>query len=594
MNEKILEAEDFLKHKDVITRLVENPKVFSELVESFEEEDVYKFRGFLEELGILRYCWFICRWLCIKIRSVDCIILCPNTKPKRPTVEEMLEFGRAVVRLMEREQGFRALYDAYSWRDEKKFQSILKEYELMPFCYQFCHWFSHFYCTYRCRLFCPPLANITSPKNLACVQSKNNKIDGETIVGVEIQGVASGGSPFNSYMLEYSTDSGSTWRQDAPGSGETIIVYPDGHRGGVSSTPVGPPPGTLGYLETTNLSPQVISLKLTVVGGGLTLTDVAHFQLHQKAVVINEVGRAPVVLVDPAPPPPEPDRKLIYDALERAVGGYATIGGSAYVEGCGQRYTRYKLMQADGWIPPPAPGTDYNDLDSPTSPWQLIREIDYTGMPIFICFNNNEPVGDLTRRWVERRCLGIFDYHRLEWSPWHTAGSGRKTLLLAVEDDATPPNTYFDSIQIWIDNIPLDAKLDSIGPPGEEVDKCEPMSISEIIDGGGVLEIRGTAWDDLIDPAHPPDQPNLNFERFDVRWKKNCDVSYHIDGISLMPSTDPGKERIKDDVLATWDINDLGLEPCAYIIQLRVWDNSRVNDDGPHYIHRELAFTLAE
>jgi hypothetical protein len=117
------------------------------------------------------------------------------------------------------------------------------------------------------------------------------------VVGVEIKGIASGGSPFSSYRLEYSTDNGVTWRQDAPGSGDVIIVYPDGQRGGVSPNPVGPPPGTLGYLETTNLGAQTISLKLTVNGGGVTVWDVEQFSLHLKSVHIDEVGRIDVTVV---------------------------------------------------------------------------------------------------------------------------------------------------------------------------------------------------------------------------------------------------------------------------------------------------------
>ena len=67
---------------------------------------------------------------------------------------------------------------------------------------------------------------------------------------------------------------------------------------------------------------------------------------------------------------------------------------------------------------------------------------------------------------------------------------------------------------------------------------------------------------------------------------------------------DAGKKRIKTDILAKWDIRDKdssgnptgkplpGITPCAYIIQLQVWDNSRINDGTVHYDHRELAFTL--
>jgi len=608
LEKKIVEVDQLIEFKEALEKLVENPELFKKVAEAFEKDDSETFRDVLGELGILRFCWLICRWFCVKIRGYTCVVLCPEPeKPQELTVEEMLEFGRFVLHLMEKEEVFKDIYEAYSLKDAKRFQSILREYKAIRFCHQLCRWFSHYYCTVRCRIFCPPTAKIVSPSALACVQSRAHKVDDEIVTGVEIRGIASGGAPFSNYKLEYSADGGMTWRQDAPGSGDIIIVYPDGHRGGVHTTPIGPPPDTLGFLDTTNLSAQTYSLKLTVTASGVVVIDLAQFQLHQKAVVIDEVGRIPVTLVEPPPTPPESPRKLIYAGLERAVGGYATIGGAAYVEGCGTRYRKYKLLRADGWEAPPGPGITYDNVEAPGSVWKRILEVDYTGMPIFVCFHDNSPVGDLTRKWVKRKCWLMFpptDFYRLEWSPWYTSDSGKATLLLAVQDDATPPNTYYDSIQLWVDNISLNAKIDSIGIPGATVDKCEPLSIEEIMEAGGVLEIKGTAWDDEIEPGNLT-QPSLNFDHFTVAWKKNCNPSYHMDGIELMPATDPGKERIVNDILATWDIREKDpvtgaptgkprpdIVPCAYIIQLQVWDNSRISDNGGHWTHKELAFTL--
>jgi len=608
LEKRVVEATQLIEFKEALTKLVANPELFKKVAEAFEKDDSETFRDVLGELGILRFCWLICRWFCVKMRGYTCVFLCPEPeKRQEPTIDEMLEFGRLVLRLMEKEEVFKALFEAYRLRDVAKFQSILREYQAIRFCHQLCRWFSNYYCTVKCRIFCPPMAKIVSPSALSCVQPKVNKVDDGMVTGVEIRGIASGGAPFSNYRLEYSADGGASWRQDAPGSGDIIIVYPDGHRGGVHTTPIGPPPGTLGYLDTTNLSAQTYSLRLTVTAAGVVVTDVAQFQLHQKAIVIDGVGRIPVILVEPPPAPPEPPRKLILAGLERAVGGYATIGGSAYVEGCGKRYKRYKLLRANGWVAPPGPGTAYDDVEAPGSVWQRILEVDYTGMPVFVCFHDNSPVGDLTRRWVKRKCWLTFpptDFVRLEWSPWTTSGSGKVTLLLAVQDDAVPPNTYFDSLEIWLDNIAMKATLDSIGIPGATVDKCKPLSIKKIMDAGGILEIRGTAWDDEIESGNLT-QPSLNFDHFTVGWKKNCDPSYPTDGIELMPATNPGKERIMSDILAAWDIREKDpttgtptgkprpdIEPCAYIVQLQVWDNSRINDDGGHWVHKELAFTL--
>jgi len=602
-----LNVSQLLEFKDALAKLTEDAKLFRAAAEAYEKDDAEAFREVLTRLGIINFCWLICRWFCVKKRGVVCVTLCPvQDKPVEPTVEEMLSFGRASVKLMRKEDEFKALYEAYKQNDAKKFQAILNKNDMIRFCVQFCRWFSEYYCTVKCRVFCPPMAKITSPTGLACIQPKSYKAG---VIGVEIKGIAAGGSPFLHYKLEYSDNGGATWRQDAPGSGDIIIVYPDGQRGGVSSTSVGPPAKTLGFLETTNLSAQTYSLKLTVTGGGgVVVTDVVQFQLHHKAVLMDAVGRINVT----ASAGPPPSRKLILAGKETAVGGYATIGGSAYVEGCGKRYKKYKMMWADGWTTPPGPAETYDSVETPGSKWHRIIEVDYTGKDTFVPFcANNTPVGDLTRQWQTPLCLALgIQVDKLVWASayaWDTTKTApikgaQATLLLAVQDDDAPANNYFDSLQVWVDNIAIEANLDSIRIPGMVVSKCAPLSIKKILESGGILEIRGTAWDDEIIPGDLT-QPSLNFDWFTIGWKKNCEPSFHSNGIQLSAA---GKKRIKTDILATWDIRDKdpatgkpipgkplpGIIPCAYIIQLRVQDNSRINDYDIHHKEHWLAFTL--
>lgn len=605
MSEEDMEIEELVDIREALARLIEREDLFREVAKAVEREDAERFRAVLSELGIIRFCWVICRWFCAKRRSYACIDLCPDVKPTKPTVEEMLEFGHATVKITADKGAFKGLYEAYKQNDAVKFQAILKEFDLQRFCVQFCLWFSHIYCRSICAVFCPPIAKITSPSGLACVQPKAHKVDEIAIFGVEIRGIASGSAPF-SYKLEYSSDAGLTWRQDAPGSGDIIVVYPDGHRGGASTVPVGPPPDVLGYLDATNLSPATYHIRLTVTGGGVTATDTALFQLHQKPVGIDEVGRIEVALQDSS-------RKLLLDGMERAVGGYATIGGSAKVEGCGHRYKKYKLMMAKGWVSPPS-GTDYDAIGPP---WEVLKnldgndvEIDYTGKSVWaLCFLN-QPVGDLTVKWGQGYCLSGFPvpigpFDRLIWRPWQTilAGmegerSGKYTILLAVKDDAVPPNTYIDYLDLWLDNRTLAAYIEPPYIPKAKPAPCQAISISAIMKAGGIMEIRGTAWDELIDPSLPTDQPNLNFDHFDVLWKKDG-LGYKTDGITL---TGAGKTRIKDDVIATWDIRDpanpskprTDITPCSYIFKVRVWDNSRVNDHTSHYAEWDTGLCITE
>jgi hypothetical protein len=605
MERKKVDLEQLLGFKDVLTKLVENPEFYKGLVEAFEKDDSKRFRELLEEHDLVIYCWIICRWLCIKIRGAVCITLCPGFEPRELTFDEILEFSQEFLRLLNNERIFRTLFEAYRREDVERFKDIIEEYKITLYCPQICRWFTGYYCIEKCRIFCPPVADITYPNGNTCIQPVAHQVDGEYIVGVEIKGIASGGSPFSNYRLDYSTDNGVTWRQDAPGSGDVIIVYPDGQRGGVTPNPVGPPPDTLGYLDTSNLSAQTISVKLTVTGGGMVVWDAEQFSLHLKSVHIDEVGRIDVTVVGGT-------RKLVLGGVERAVGGLATIGGSALVEGCGHRYRKYKLMLAPGWIAPPV-GADYDTIGAP---WEILKdnygndlEVDYTGKPSWTFCWDNRPIGDLSAKWIKSPChiLGFpILLDRLVRDPWQsrisgtTTRSGKYTLLLLVQDDDSPPNTYHDHLQVWVDNRDVKAEIQSVHIKGEKPKPftCETYSIADIMKAGGVMEIFGTAWDELIDDSLPDTQPNLNFDYYTLRWKKDGGT-YQTTGITL---TNAGKKRITDGVLATWDIrNPLDptkplsiITPCSYIFQLTVRDNSRVNDSWLHEAQFETGICITE
>lgn len=171
MNTEYFEIKELEEFREALAKLVEDRKSFQEVAKAVEERDAERFQAVLSRLGIYKYCQWICRWYCVKVRGFVCILLCPQRRrPTKPTVDEMLQFGEATVRLAANKEAFKALLDAYNRQDAKTFRSILAEWEMMPYCMQFCRWFAHFDCRLICKLFCPPMPVITHVGNIPTSQ----------------------------------------------------------------------------------------------------------------------------------------------------------------------------------------------------------------------------------------------------------------------------------------------------------------------------------------------------------------------------------------------------------------------------------------
>ena len=175
MSKEEVEIEKLAEFREALAKLVENPELFRETAEAVEKRDAERFQAVLSRLGILEYCLLICRWFCVKVWGFVCTPLCPpREEPIKPTVEEMLKFGKATVRLTANKEAFTALFDAYKRQDAEKFRSILTEWKMMPYCRQFCGWFAYFYCRRICWLLCPRMPVITHVGNIP-----TGKIDAE-------------------------------------------------------------------------------------------------------------------------------------------------------------------------------------------------------------------------------------------------------------------------------------------------------------------------------------------------------------------------------------------------------------------------------
>lgn len=130
--------------------LSDNESGFGKVLEAFKKGDADVVRKLLDELKLLPWCVFICRWLCVWRCVRICRILCKTIPEKDLTVPQLRELASGLARLAANDALMKKLLRALDAEDPKAFGAILDELKLGPFCYWVCHWV----CFVRCRLFC--------------------------------------------------------------------------------------------------------------------------------------------------------------------------------------------------------------------------------------------------------------------------------------------------------------------------------------------------------------------------------------------------------------------------------------------------------
>ncbi len=490
------------------------------------------------------------------------------------------------------------------------------------------------------RVSIPPTTELTQPTG--CTGGTYGEFPPASGIGaylVEIRGKAFGGA-FTGYKLGYRADTTGAFIEN-----DANIIYPNNQTNadlGLSlfPTPVGPAEGTLGRLNATFLTEGSYQIQLRAESGGTTRTLI--FDLNRDYIQISKVSGMNV-----------PNYTDENSQVAEAVGGNVTVTGSADTGGCADRrvdsftleFTEGHLSQAAMIaLPPSSPLTPpVGAVPSPLNSRALILKVDYTADPVFSVMARPR-LGELTIKLAKDTYTIVLpppitiEYGVALSSPLVSAGGsidrfnvtglhGRYTLLLTVNFNAGPP--AYETQQIWIDNRVPVAWISRIEQEQNgtwvDVSGCEPISKSK----GANLRFLGVGLDPLIlptptqpAPAGPVTEPNNNFSTFALDYSEDGLSTFVTTGLTLslppgaplgsIPGTLPiGTANIDSangqtlidmaspvqapsiataGELGTWDISSL--DPCAYVVRLRVWDKTVVNAGGSHYNEFFYAVTI--
>lgn len=156
-----LDIDKLREFRHAIEVLLENPEDFKTVAQAVEERDAKTYQAVLARLKLIPICRWVCRWYCTKVSVFICRRFCPEDIAVKDTIEEMMEFAQVTLRITEDPKVFREFIGAYDRQDIDRWQSLVEEYKLKPFCRQLCRWFSFYRCRLICRELCPDMPEIT-------------------------------------------------------------------------------------------------------------------------------------------------------------------------------------------------------------------------------------------------------------------------------------------------------------------------------------------------------------------------------------------------------------------------------------------------
>lgn len=466
---------------------------------------------------------------------------------------------------------------------------------------------------------------------------------------VRVTGTATG-VLFGSYTLSVERPPGTPF--------PVPVIYPGG--GSSGTAPV--VSGELGRLDVSNIQPGPMRVILRVhpSGAGSDCVHTTDFDIMNRIVWIEKIGAVPARVVGTHPSDSSEVLKLVkvnpdppLPALpgpEASIAAGVSVEGGADVYGCGRQMVAYALQYREVPAAMPVPW----QMDDPGPGWQAINPALPFGPPgdpvhprtflwLFgMVWENYIRHGRLTRVWSVAEFLMTLSPTTTAPRPytaetaWDTTGlNGRFTVRLVVTHDVVIgppfPTDLYDSATVWLDNRPIEARITHLGiTGGGAIGVCDELSLSQFItpDPLGTptppgpfskvnATINGRAWDPIILDSYSPSLiPNDNFDRYDLIFKKNGEVSWE----TITTSTTRVPNILQQSplpalpggigVLHEWDIVDaLDAGPmqaapapypkiyrgerCAYLIRVRVWDTTRIGDSGQvHYAEHDFPFCI--
>ncbi len=150
---------DLAEWAQLVPKLTANTKLFAQLCDAFNERNRDGFMAALDELGMARYCRFVCYWICNTWCGLVCNRLCRPERPVsivacRQLILELRQTTTAIERLASNRSALKSLNEAVRIRDCVIVRELLEQVGLAGHCQQICRWICSWRCVRVCFLLC--------------------------------------------------------------------------------------------------------------------------------------------------------------------------------------------------------------------------------------------------------------------------------------------------------------------------------------------------------------------------------------------------------------------------------------------------------
>jgi hypothetical protein len=141
---------------EAIVRLTSDEKALREVVEAFKSRDRAAFEKIIKQHRLEAFCPWFCHWVCVVEYRLICRIVCSPVPIERTNLaQELQSAGRALRVLLEKGKAFDEAVAASQTGDADNLRKMVRDANLIAFCYLICEWFCSFRCVPVCFTLCP-------------------------------------------------------------------------------------------------------------------------------------------------------------------------------------------------------------------------------------------------------------------------------------------------------------------------------------------------------------------------------------------------------------------------------------------------------
>ncbi len=154
---------DLTQVAQTVSRLAQDDLTFRAFIDAYRAEDADTFAELIRRHDVAISCELLCRWIAVKECTHRCVILCGPLPERMPTIDEIPDFARLLVKITADEELVEELADAVNELNGERFRKLIAGLQAERYCHLLCHWVCTVRERLRCEVVCGPRVIVARP-----------------------------------------------------------------------------------------------------------------------------------------------------------------------------------------------------------------------------------------------------------------------------------------------------------------------------------------------------------------------------------------------------------------------------------------------